>query len=55
MKTETPNYQVIVGDLGFLLLQRYIFCRVLDIQVSQIEYSVAFSITSPVIGKRYSG
>ena len=39
MKTETPNYQVIVGDLGFLLLQRYIFFRVLDIQVPQIMES----------------
>ena len=35
-KIETPDYQIIIGSLGFLLLQEYIFCRVLDIRVAEI-------------------
>lgn len=35
-KAESPDYQIRIGSLGFLLLQRYIFCRVLDIRVTKL-------------------
>ena len=49
MKTETPNYQVIVDGLGFLLLQEYIICRVLDIWVSKVMQSYNVNINDQII------
>ncbi len=38
-KSRTPDYQINIDSLGFLLLQKYIFCHVLDIWVVEVMES----------------
>ena len=50
IKTESPDYQICSDSPGFLLLQRYIFCRVLDIRVSQaviVKCKMHFMVNNP--------
>ena len=36
LKTEIPIHQRLLDELGFLLFEDYIFCRVLDIRVPEV-------------------